>query len=60
MVLAVNLTQGLGYFMIPSQMWSAALDRYGAVGVLPSLVTDEGAAILAIVLIAGLVRFRAP
>ncbi|HLR95240.1 MAG TPA: hypothetical protein VK053_11985 [Jiangellaceae bacterium] len=56
----MNLTQGLGYFMIPSQMWSAALDRYGAVGVLPSLVTDEGAAILAIVLIAGLVRFRAP
>ena len=59
-VLAVNLTQGLGFLMIPGEMWSAAVERFGAVGVLPSAVTDGGAAILAAVLIVTLVRYRRP
>lgn len=57
-VLAVNLTQGAGYFMIPPEMWTVAQDRYGVVGVLPSLVTDGGAAILTLILIVSLIRFR--
>lgn len=57
-VLAVNLTQGLGWLMIPSEMWSVVADRYGLVGTLPSAVTDAGGALLALVLIGALVRYR--
>lgn len=59
-VLIVNLTQGLGYFMIPPEMWTAAQHRYGIPGLLPSLITDGGAALLAIVLIISLVIYRTP
>ncbi|WP_147918264.1 hypothetical protein [Ruania zhangjianzhongii] len=59
-VLAVNLTQGLGFAMIPSQMWTAVIERYGVPGILPSAVTDGGAALLAAVLIGTLVRYRRP
>ena len=57
-VLAVNLTQGLGFVMIPSQMWTAVIERYGVAGILPSAVTDGGAALLAVLLIVTLVRYR--
>lgn len=57
-VLAVNVTQGLGWVMIPSQMWPVVADRYGFAGVLPSAVTDGGAVLLAIGLIALLVKYR--
>lgn len=59
-VLAVNLTQGLGFVMIPSEMWTAVLDRYGLAGILPSAVTDGGAAILTVVLLVSLVWWRRP
>jgi hypothetical protein len=59
-VLGVNLTQGLGFVMIPGEMWSVASDRYGVAGILPSAVTDGGAALLTLVLLAALVRYRAP
>lgn len=59
-VLAVNGTQGLGYVMIPSEMWTAVDARYGVAGLLPSLITDGGAALLAILLIVAVVRYRQP
>lgn len=59
-VFAVNITQGLGFIMIPSSMWSAAADAYGAWGILPSAVTDGGAIILALAMIAVLLKYRAP
>lgn len=58
-VLAVNATQGLGFVMIPPEMWTAALDRYGVPGLLPSAVTDGGAAILTVVLVVALVAYAA-
>lgn len=58
-VLAVNVTQGLGWVMIPPQMWSVAAEHHGAAAVLPSAVTDGGAVLLSIVLIVALVRHRA-
>ncbi|MEU6858580.1 hypothetical protein AB0B28_06885 [Glycomyces sp. NPDC046736] len=58
-VLAVNATQGLGWVMIPTVMWSVVADRYGPLGILPSAVTDGGAVVVAIVMIAVLVRSRA-
>jgi hypothetical protein len=59
-VLAVNLTQGLGYIMIPPEMWTEASNRYGVAGILPSAITDGGAAVLSVVLIAAYVRYRRP
>lgn len=57
--LAVNVTQAPGPFgMIPPVMWKACAQLYGAVGLLPSIVTDGGALILSIVLIVSLARFR--
>lgn len=59
-VLVVNATQALGWVMIPSEMWSVAVDRYGAIGVMPSAVTDGGAVLLTVVLVVSLVVFRTP
>lgn len=57
-ILAVNATQGLGYLMIPAEMWPAIHERYGPIGAVPSLVTDGGAALLAVVFLATMVRYR--
>jgi hypothetical protein len=59
-VFAVNATQALGFVMIPSSMWTAVADRYGVAGLLPSAVTDGGGLLLALAMIAVMVRFRAP
>ena len=59
-VLFVNLTQGLGFIMIPQEMWTTALDRYGVPGILPSAITDGGAAILALVMLAAFAVYRRP
>lgn len=59
-VLVVNATQAMGWFLIPSEMWSAVEDRYGTIGLLPSVVTDGGAVLLTIALVASLVVFHAP
>jgi hypothetical protein len=58
-VFAVNLTQGLGFVMIPRSMWTAAAEAYGAWGILPSAITDGGAFILAVVMIVSMVKYRA-
>lgn len=60
LVLTVNFTQGLGYLLIPRQMWTVVFDRYGIAGVLPSAVTDGGAFLLFVVLLVAMVRRRAP
>ncbi|MCP3800290.1 hypothetical protein NLX83_13585 [Allokutzneria sp. A3M-2-11 16] len=58
--LAVNLTQAAGVFAIPPEVFRASVDFYGFAGVLPSIITDGGALLLALLLIAFLIRFRAP
>ncbi|MET7507222.1 hypothetical protein [Streptomyces albidoflavus] len=58
LVLAVNATQALGFAVIPGEMWTGASDRYGVAGVLPSVITDGGAVILTLVLLAALVKYR--
>lgn len=57
-VLAVNVTQAAGVWMVPPEMFEAVVDEYGWVGAVPSAVTDGGAALLAIVLLYFLVRTR--
>ncbi|WP_158883209.1 hypothetical protein [Amycolatopsis anabasis] len=59
-VLAVNLGQALGVVMIPFEVFRASVDSYGPAGVLPSVITDGGALLLALVLLGFLVRFRTP
>ncbi|TDD09443.1 hypothetical protein E1292_09865 [Nonomuraea deserti] len=60
-VLAVNLGQAAGPFgMIPPEVYRASLDLYGPAGILPTAVTDGGAAILVIVLLISLAVFRRP
>ncbi|MBP1947119.1 hypothetical protein [Virgibacillus litoralis] len=57
-ILVVNFTQGLGFVMIPSSMWVAAISEYGIWGILPSAITDGGAIILAIIMIYTMVKYR--
>lgn len=59
-VLLVNVTQAAGLVVIPSEVFDVTVDRFGAVGLLPSLLTDGGAAILSLILIGSLVRYRTP
>ncbi len=60
-VLVVNATQAAGPFgLIPREMFRAAADTYGLVGLLPSLVTDGGALLLTLVLLGFWVRYRHP
>ncbi len=54
----VNVTQAFGFVAIPPEFWDAARDRHGFAGLLPSIVTDGGAIILAIALIGSFIRFR--
>jgi hypothetical protein len=56
----VNVAQAAGVFVIPPEVFDASIDLYGLVGILPSVITDGGALILALILIASFVRFRAP
>lgn len=57
-VLLVNVTQAAGVVVVPSEMFTAAQDRFGVAGVLPSLVTDGGAFLLVVLLIAGSLTTR--
>lgn len=59
-VFTVNITQAFGFVMIPSSMWSAAIDTYGVWGILPSLITDGGAIALVLVMIISMVKYRSP
>ncbi|HYH12662.1 MAG TPA: hypothetical protein VD789_09945, partial [Thermomicrobiales bacterium] len=57
--LVVNLTQAAGVIVIPPAFWEAARDEYGFAGLLPSIVTDGGAVVVALALLASLVVYRA-
>lgn len=57
-VFVINITQALGFYMIPSSMWAAAMDAYGFWGVLPSAITDGGAIILSFVMIISMVKYK--
>ncbi|GAA3992470.1 hypothetical protein GCM10022247_09520 [Allokutzneria multivorans] len=59
-VLVVNLTQAAGVIMIKPEVFQASVDLYGFPGLLPSIITDGGALLLALVLIASLIRYRTP
>ncbi|MEV5890340.1 hypothetical protein [Nonomuraea fuscirosea] len=60
-VLAVNLGQASGPFgMIPAEVYRASIDLYGPAGLLPTVITDGGAVLLALALLASLIRYRAP
>ncbi|MFB8275331.1 hypothetical protein [Nocardia colli] len=52
LIFAVNATQAVGLKAVPAEMFTAARDEFGWPGMLPSLITDGGAALLAIILLA--------
>lgn len=56
LVLAVNLGQAAGVVAIPPEVFRASLDLYGPAGLLPTIITDGGALVLAVIMIASLVR----
>ncbi|MFD2639524.1 hypothetical protein [Piscibacillus salipiscarius] len=56
-ILVVNFTQGLGFIMIPSSMWVAALNEYGLWGILPSAITDGGAILIAGLMIYTMIKY---
>lgn len=60
LVLLVNVTQALGVVAIPPEVFAVTSDRFGPVGLLPTWVTDGGAAALSLILLAALVRYRTP
>ncbi|GAA1640147.1 hypothetical protein [Actinoplanes couchii] len=59
-VLAVNLTQAAGVVVIPPEVFEVTLTRFGPAGLLPSYLTDGGAALLTLLLLTSLARFRTP
>ncbi|MYW89456.1 hypothetical protein G3I59_02100 [Amycolatopsis rubida] len=59
-VVAVNVTQAAGVFAIPPAVFDASVTLYGPAGILPSVITDGGAALLALALLGSLVVFRTP
>ena len=62
LVLAVNATQAAGVVagLVPPVVLRASIDLHGPAGVLPTLVTDGGAAVLVLVLLAFAARYRGP
>jgi hypothetical protein len=62
LVLAVNATQAAGVVagMVSPVVLQASVDEHGVLGVLPTLVTDGGAAVLVLVLLGFAVRYRGP
>jgi len=59
-VLFRSVGQALGVVagMVPWVVLQATYERFGPVGLLPTLVTDGGSAVLAVVLLVSLVRYR--
>lgn len=57
-VMVVNVTQAAGLVVIPPEVFEVSRERFGVAGLLPTLVTDGGAALLSVVLIASVVRYR--
>lgn len=60
LILVVNFIQATGVVAIPPEVWEATMDKYGWIGMLPSIVTDGGALILVIVLVVSFIRYRTP
>src|SRR4051812_41902130 len=60
LALAVAVAQALGVVagMVPWVVLQATYERFGVAGLLPTLVTDGGAAVLAVLLLVALVRYR--
>jgi hypothetical protein len=59
-VLLVNATQAAGLLIIPPEVFEVTRSEHGLVGLLPSLVTDGGAAVLTLVLAGFLISYRQP
>lgn len=57
---AVNVTQAAGVLAIPAAVFDASVSLYGPAGILPSVITDGGAALLALALLGSFVVFRTP
>ncbi|QBI56481.1 hypothetical protein EKD16_23675 [Streptomonospora litoralis] len=61
LALAVNLSQGMGIvFAIPPEVFQAVLEVHGPLGLLPILVTDGGALLLAGAMVVSLAVYRSP
>jgi|GEM_PF-2143166 len=60
LALVVNIGQAAGVVMIPPEVFEATNDIHGPAGLLPTIVTDGGALLLVIVLIASYVKYRTP
>lgn len=60
LVLCVNATQAVGLVLVPPEMYTVANERFGIAGILPTLVTDGGAVVLVVVLMAVFAATRAP
>ncbi|MEV4119765.1 hypothetical protein [Micromonospora sp. NPDC049645] len=59
-VLLVNVTQAAGVVAVPPEVFEVTRERFGVPGLLPSWMTDGGAAVLSLILVASLVVCRAP
>jgi hypothetical protein len=60
LVLLVNVTQAAGVVVIPPEVFEVTRDRFGVVGLLPTWVTDGGAAVLSLILVVSLIKYRTP
>jgi hypothetical protein len=58
--LLVNVTQAAGVVAIPPEVFEVTKDHFGVVGLLPSWVTDGGAAALSLLLVISVLRYRMP
>ncbi|WP_282776394.1 MULTISPECIES: hypothetical protein [unclassified Nocardia] len=59
-VVLVNATQAAGLVLVPPEMFTAAREEFGISGILPTVVTDGGAAVLTVVLVVTFLGTRAP
>jgi len=59
-VVVVGVTQAAGVVVIPPAVFDASVSLYGPAGLLPSLITDGGAALLTLVLVGSFAVFRTP
>ncbi|MEU4569273.1 hypothetical protein [Micromonospora sp. NPDC023956] len=60
LALLVNVTQAAGVVVIPPEVFEVTRDRFGVVGLLPTWMTDGGAAVLSLILVVSFWRYRTP
>ncbi|MEE6262320.1 hypothetical protein [Plantactinospora sonchi] len=58
LILLVNVTQAAGVVVIPPEVFEVTRERFGVLGLLPSWITDGGAAVLSLILVISLIRYR--